>query len=129
MDNKRHTKETIEKVISLKDKKTKVLICPYDFVPNFAYYYNPTIFKETDKRKPYQLMAERLSVEDIYAVYSINDVQIHDSDRVIFLDAASAFSYPENNILKTLEKSHTIKTPIHFMKYLRCMNSKKRFDQ
>lgn len=108
IDNKRHTKETIEKVVSLKDNRTKVVICPYEFMPNFAYYYDPTIFKETDDRKPYHLLAEKLIAQQIYAVYSITDVHIHDSDRVIFLDAASNFSYPENHILKTLEQTHTL---------------------
>ncbi len=114
VDNKRHVKETVAKIIELKTPKTKVLICPQHFIYNFAYYYNPKIFKGTDLQYPSLKMTNNLIKQNIYTITNINEVDLDGSERIVFLDAAANFSFPENNIFNTLEKLYTLKNKYEF---------------
>ncbi len=106
VDNKRHTKEAIATVKELKDEHTLVIISPYYFMPTFTYYYNTDYFKLTDNNVPYRAMNQKLTSENIYPVYGINQIPketINSFNRIIFLDAAADFANPDNNIRKTLD--------------------------
>lgn len=113
LDNKRHVKETIQKVKALKDENTSVIICDHDFVLNFAYYYDPKLFADVDEATVYEKMKAKLAEEDIFAVYGISpDMQL--KPKVIFLDAAADFSNPDNRILQTLDARYRLKARHHF---------------
>lgn len=112
VSNKRHVKETVSKVIELKDKTTKVLICPQDFVLNFTYYYDISLFRDVGRTR--EKMINDLKHENIFAINSIQEVDINDSEKVIFLDAASEFTFPKNNILKTLMQNYKLKNIYKF---------------
>ena len=114
VDNKRHVKETVEKVKELKDSRTNVLICPQHFIYDFTYYFSSEIFKETDNENPSYKISENLLKQNIFIINDINEVNLSNCDKIIFLDAASQFSFPENNILKTLEKSYKLKNTYKF---------------
>lgn len=114
VDNKRHVKETVEKVKELKDKRTKVLICPQHFIYNFTYYYSSEIFKEIDNQNPSYKISENLIKQNIYTINNINEVDLSGCDKIIFLDAASQFSFPENNIINILEKTYKLKDTYKF---------------
>ena len=106
IDNKRHVRETVEKVRELKDPKTKVLICPQYFIYNFAYYYSDEIFKEINFQDPYYQIKKNLLKENIYTINNINEVNLENCNKVVFVDAAAQFSFPENNILNRLKKEY-----------------------
>lgn len=107
IDNKRHVKEAIEKIVALKDGNTEVIMCPYHFVLNFTYYYNQNIFKDADEKNVFGKIVERLKKEKIYAINSF-DPALFDSEKIIYLDAAADFSFPNNNILNTLNKKYQL---------------------
>lgn len=113
LDNKRHVIETIDKVRALKDENTSVIICGRDFVLNFAYYYDPKLFRDVDQVGVYDKMIYEFSKRDIFAVYHMpTDVIL--KRKVIYLDAAADFSDPGNNILNTLNSAYTLKQVHHF---------------
>jgi mannosyltransferase len=109
IDNKRHVRETVEKVRELKDPKTKVLICPQYFIYNFAYYYSAEIFKGINFQDPYYQISKNLLKENIYTINNINEVNLDNCNKVVFVDAAAQFSFPENNILNRLKKEYKLK--------------------
>ncbi len=113
LDNKRHVVETINKVRELKDKNTSLIICGRDFVLNFAYYYDQSLFKNVDQEKVYDKMILEFNKQDIFPVYSMPaDIQL--KSKVIYLDAAADFSDPGNNILNTLNAKYHLKQIHHF---------------
>lgn len=113
MDNKRQVKQTVEKLKELKQNDVKVLVSPVFFKYDLAYYYDLEIFKDVHGKDPYQNITERLQEEHIYFINHIREVDMK-GDKVIFLDAASTFSFPDNQILKTLQDSFRLKSTYHF---------------
>ena len=93
----------------MKDPKTKVLICPQYFIYNFAYYYSAEIFKGIDLQNPYYQITKNLQKDDIYTINNINEVNLDNCKKVVFVDAAAQFSFPENNIMNMLEKEYKLK--------------------
>ncbi len=110
VDNKRHVRETVNKVRELKDHETRVYISPSYFTYNFAYYYSPSIFIDVSNRSPYQHLTEKLLKENVYVVNSLKDIQLSKDKRVIFLDMSSQSTRPDNEILNTLRKTYTLKS-------------------
>jgi hypothetical protein len=113
MNNKRQVKQTIEKLKELKQPDTKVLVSPVFFKYDLAYYYNLEIFKDVHGKDPYRNITERLRDEHIYFINHIREFDMK-GDKVIFLDAASTFSFPDNHILNTLQDSFQLKNTYHF---------------
>lgn len=117
VDNKRHVKEAITKIMELKDKNTLVIFCPAHFTPNFAYYYNINYFTEVDNVHAYAKMTKRLNEEKIFPVNSINDLNKSDltkASKIIYLDAAADFDFPNNNILSTLQNDFSFSDHFKF---------------
>ncbi|MFA5417710.1 MAG: glycosyltransferase family 39 protein [Bacteroidales bacterium] len=112
--NKRHVKETIAKIVELKDENTVVLVCPQFFDLNFTYYYDPEIFKEANQPNALTKLHEKMKKKDVNFVYSVNDVTIDNTKKVLYLDVAAQSSYPNNNILPTLEQSHQLANTYRF---------------
>jgi len=113
MDNKRQVKETVAKVMELKDNNTSVIICNSYFMLNFAYYYSKEIFSEVDNENKYQKITKRLNNEKIYPINSANLITMS-TKRVIFVDAAADWSFPDNNIYNTLYKRYRLKNEYQF---------------
>jgi mannosyltransferase len=113
LDNKRHAVEAVNKVKELKDKNTSLIICAKDFVLNFAYYYDRSLFSNVDKDNVYDNMILEFNKQSIFPCYSIPDgIQL--KFKVIYLDAAADFTTPGNNILKSLSEKYTLKQVYHF---------------
>ncbi len=115
--NKRNVKETVEKIKALKTSNTIIYFCPDWFELNFAYYYNIEYFKDYDdiniKNKIYQY----LHSENIFPINSSNQIDtnlIKYADKIIYLDAAADFSYPNNNIKKELDLNCHLKNQYKF---------------
>ena len=108
-DNGRHVKETVKRIKALKDQNTSLLICPQHFVLNFSYYYNPEIFRDVDNLNVYTKMLDTLQKQNVFGIKNIGDVDLQHLNKIIYLDAAADFSYPDNNIIETLKKSYELK--------------------
>lgn len=113
LDNKRHAKEAIAKAKELKDQNTSLIICGRDFVLNFAYYYDLSLFKDVDQEKVYDKMIIRLNKQDIFPVYTM-PTEVPLKNKVLYFDAAADFSNPGNNILNTLNKKYELVQTHHF---------------
>ena len=112
--NKRNVKETVEKIRDLKDSNTAVFICPSNFVLNFSYYYDREIFKNYDVNDTYSNIIIALAQQNVYGINNINEIGYKKWDRIVFLDAAAAFSYPNNNIKKELDVNYNLKDEYKF---------------
>lgn len=112
--NKRNVKETVEKIRDLKDSNTAVCICPSNFVLNFSYYYDREIFKKYDVNDIYSNIVKGLALQNVYGINNINEIDYKKWDRIVFLDAAAAFSYPNNNIKKELDVNYNLKGEYKF---------------
>jgi ABC-type hemin transport system ATPase subunit len=71
LDNKRHVREAVQALKELKTDETSVIICSHDFVLNFAYYYDISLFKDVDQITVYDRMISKLNQESIYPDYSM----------------------------------------------------------
>lgn len=115
VDNKRHVKEAVEKVKELKDNRTMVLICPLPFIYNFAYYYNPEIFKKITNEAPYYQATQNLmEQQNIYLVNNLDDTNITDWNRVVLFDTAPQSSFHKHNIMDVLKKTYKLKNNYKF---------------
>ncbi len=106
--NKRNVEETVEKIKSIKNANTVVLLCPSHFVLNFIYYYDREVFKNYSDNDIYSNIASKLSSENIHCINNIKEVNIEKNNHVIYLDAAASFTYPENNVINTLNLNYKL---------------------
>lgn len=112
--NKRNVKETVEKIKDLKDSNTAVFMCPSNFVLNFSYYYDREIFKNYDVNDIYSNIVKALALQNVYGINNINEIDYKKWNRIVYLDAAAAFSYPDNNIRKELDVYYNLKNEYKF---------------
>lgn len=106
--NKRNVEETVDKIKEIKDSNTLVLICPSHYILNFAYYYNIEIFKDYNAKDIYSNIDKSLNLEDIYCINSVNEIDFTKWDKIVFLDAAASFSYPNNSIKNKLDANYNL---------------------
>jgi len=114
LSNKRDVKETVSKIKELKTSSTIVYFCPDWFELNFVYCYNIQYFKEYDDKNK---MLQFLRSENIFPISSYNQIDtnlIKNMDKIIYLDAAADFSYPENNIKNKLDLKYRLKNEYKF---------------
>lgn len=117
ISNKREVKETVSKIKELKKSSTIVYFCPDLFELNFVYYYNKQYFKDYDEKKIRNKIQKYLSSENIFPISSYNQIDtnlIKNMDKIIYLDAAADFSYPENNIKNKLDLNYRLKNEYKF---------------
>lgn len=107
--NKRNVEEAVEMVKSIKDSSTLVLICPSNFVLNFAYYYKIELFKGYNVKRIYSNINNSLNLENVYGINNINQIDYDNWNHIVFLDAAASFSHPDNNIKIVLDENYSLK--------------------
>ncbi|MDD2635580.1 MAG: glycosyltransferase family 39 protein [Bacteroidales bacterium] len=112
--NKRNVEETVEKIKEIQDANTLVLICPSHFILNFAYYYDKEIFKDYNNDDAYSNINDALSLKNIYGINHINEIDYKKWEHIVFLDAAASFSYPDNNIVNTLNANYSVQNEYKF---------------
>jgi len=101
-DNNRRVGEMTNEVKRLHTKGTPLLICPDYFDINLMFYYDQKMFID------YENFDSLINDNSIFPLNNFNNVnsEILESDRIIFVDAAADFSYPNNNIVKELNKRY-----------------------
>ncbi|MDO8999228.1 MAG: glycosyltransferase family 39 protein [Bacteroidota bacterium] len=102
---KREVRDVVDYIKAKKNEKTIVFVCGYDFILNFAYYYNIDYFKLKNQKTEYSELENAFKSENIYFINEINDSlinKINSFDKVIYFDAEADFSSPNNKIKETL---------------------------
>lgn len=112
--NKRNVEETVAKINDIKDSETLVLICPSNFILNFAYYYNIEVFKDYNVDNIYSNINESMRNENVYGINNINEIDFKKWNHIVFLDAAASFSHPNNSIKNDLDVNCELKNTYHF---------------
>ncbi|HLN52902.1 MAG TPA: glycosyltransferase family 39 protein [Lentimicrobium sp.] len=109
LTNKRNVKEAVVRTNQIKDSNTIVLISPSNFVLDFAYYYNKEYFKDYNTKDMFANANRHLNNDKIYGINNINEINLKNRNKVVFLDAAADFSNPDNNIRNELEARYKLK--------------------
>jgi 4-amino-4-deoxy-L-arabinose transferase-like glycosyltransferase len=106
---KRDIEGVVNYIRSKKEEKTIIIGCGYDFILNFAYYYNLDHFKVKDQNFEYTELENSLAKENIYFVNTVDanlETKINDFSKVIYLDASADFSSSNNTIKDTFFKNY-----------------------
>ncbi len=111
--NKRDIKFAVEKVKTLKSPHSIVFVSPDWIELGFLYYYNIDYFKTTKINKISQVLMQD-NIYPIKDISRISPILLNKADKVIFMDAASEFSYPNNKIKETLASFLSLKSKTHF---------------
>ena len=105
VDNKREIRGMVNKTKDIKTNRTIVYLCPDYFDLNFSYYYNIEYFKNIHDINLKENLRQNLASEFIFPINSFSAIDTNDfhiADKIIFIDAAADFSYPNNNIYSGL---------------------------
>lgn len=108
---KRDVEGVVNYIRSKKDEKTIIIGCGYDFILNFAYYYNLDHFKVKDQNFEYTELENFLAKENIYFVNTLDsnlETKINDFEKVIYLDASANFSSPNNGIKEKFDENYKL---------------------
>lgn len=124
--NKRNVEETVAKIKDIKDSETLVLICPSNFILNFAYYYDIEVFKDYNVDNIYSNIKESMRNENVYGINNINEIDFKKWNHIVFLDAAASFSYPNNSIKNNLDVNYELKNTYHFYEIFNVLEYKLR---
>lgn len=113
--NKRDVKSLVAKIKSLKTQNTVVYFCPDWFELNFVYYYQPDWFKETAKNNQ-RILNEYLHADNIYPInhyQQIDTSSIAGAEKIIYIDAAADYVFPNNRIKQFMDLNFRVIEHIH----------------
>lgn len=111
--NKREVRKVVELVKTQQDENTYVIVSPYHFSMNFAYYFDRKSFTDYSSADPYGPILRTLKEQRVWCVDGIVGFDASKWKRVIFVDAASQFSAPNNGIFETLNGSYQLVNKQH----------------
>lgn len=115
--NNRQIKSTVEHIKLLNNDSTQVFLSPDYFDITLCYHYDRDWFRELDKsnsEQPRSKVDSILNVNGIFPISEANQLKIEMTHRVIFLDAASEFIFPQNGILNQLKSQMQLVDSTHF---------------
>jgi len=105
IDNKRNIRPVISRIAKLKTRNTKLVVCPENYNLNLAYYLMYTKFYPSGKNYK-DLLSSDLAKKGVFAIsnkYGLSNLDIEQSEKLIYLDVASEFSSPGNEVFDSLE--------------------------
>jgi len=107
--NKREVRQVVERIKSLRtDKNTLVVVTPYIYSLNVAYYYDQNIFRKHNDKEIFEPSIEGLKAENIWCLNGLKDFDASKWKKVVFVDAGGQRFLPENNCYKTLEQQYMV---------------------
>jgi hypothetical protein len=108
--NKRNVREVVKIMREFQGNKgTLVLFCPHTFSLNIAYYYDRSLFANPDTENIYKHIDTALKKQSIFGINDINEIDYSNNSHVVYVDAASNFSFPDNGILDSLSQHYQLK--------------------
>ncbi len=111
-------KEVVEKVQSLKDGETALVISPHFYILNFMYYYDPEFFSSVQDHEFYHKGSQDLSSMNIFPVNDLDGIEINEYQKVLFLDATSLSTFKGEAILSQLKKEYWLQGEDRFKQNL-----------
>lgn len=115
--NYRSIKAAVAHIQEARVPDDRVYICPDFFDLGFTYYYNHDWFCMLGTPFPGDPKSAVDSIMEFNRIFPIKDVgqiQTEHIGRVIYLDAASQFAFPDNGILDTLKDRLQLIDSTHF---------------
>jgi hypothetical protein len=101
VENCRDVRNLVAKTKEIKVRRSVLYICPDYFDQNFIYYYNQDYFKNATKYYPFDLLRKQINSDMVFPITNYRDMDtslFSKVDKVIFLDAAADFTFPNNGI-------------------------------
>ena len=114
LSNKREIDKAVSKIKEIRKPNSLVLLCPHHFVLTFAYHYDQNIFKLTGSSDSYKAVDSALKCHNIYAIDHIGEVNPEGYNQILYLDAASSFTHPENQIVEQINNTMELKNKYYF---------------
>jgi len=109
-ENHREMKQVVGYINSQNTPKTALVICPASFDLAYIYHANRDIFKSPNN---YRNALENRAIYPVDHIDQLPDSIKSFSNRIIFLDADSKFTLPNNSILQALEHDFKLKSRQH----------------
>ena len=107
--NKRDVRTLVNEFNNVKREKSLKILSPKNFTINFLYYYDQNLFSSHSIHK----ITQELKKENLHFVNNISEVPLKNEEHVVFIDAASKFSFPNNNIYSTFTEKYSNKTKVN----------------
>lgn len=104
VDNKRHVIAVIEEIKTQQTKGAKLVICPEFYDLNIAYYLMPQYFIPNNKDFNKSLR-KKMALKGIFAIQKkeeLSQIEIHNTKKLLYLDAGADFSSPQNGVFDSL---------------------------
>jgi hypothetical protein len=102
-----YIRECVGKLKSLKTQNTVVYICPDWLELNFVYYYDERYFRDFNDTDIKQNIYRHLKAENIYPIKNGNQIPSSSfikGNKILFLDDAAEFNYPNNQVKEVLDR-------------------------
>lgn len=101
--NHRNIKQVSLLIKQLNQPNTKIYVCPEMFKLGIAFHAYKQIFQSIDPANPLAKLDSAFASNEVHFIKSKNQLQLGDAEKVVYLDAASEFVHPENQVLGELE--------------------------
>jgi len=113
IDNGRHTKEAVEKVQTIRDSGTRVILYPKFNMVSYSYYFNQDRFKDYDYEYGFYKLVEGFKEENFYGINQYSEARIDRSscDKLIFI--MTEFG-PKEELLKDFKKDFWLEDSFHY---------------
>lgn len=104
VDNKRHVIAVIDEIKEQQTKDVKLVICPEFYDLNIAYYLMPQDFIP-DNGSFKEILLKKMALKGIFAIQKkeeLSQIEIHNTKKLLYLDAGADFSSPQNGVFDSL---------------------------
>ncbi len=95
----------VAKLNEYKMPNTLVCLAPEYYILNLCYNYDRSYFEDVDDIDPMGKLSQKLAKNNIVAAYNYNGIKkeaFSGKNRVIYVDIAAKFLYPDNHIVDSL---------------------------
>lgn len=126
LSNERNVRNAVATVKKLQNPESLVVISPAHFAVDFVYYYDRSIFSNYSVDKKNEQINTSLNQQNVFAIDEIKEIDISQSDHVIYYDAAADFSNPTNHIKTTLDSAFELTNQTKFDEYYTVLEYERR---
>jgi len=109
--NNRNIKAAAQHLKNLRDKGSEVYVCPEMFRLAVAFHLDREMFSLVDSESPMRKLDSALASNGFRFVHQVN--HINTNQDLVYMDAASTFVYPDNQILAHLQDEMVLVDQFH----------------